>query len=156
MLDGVSLYTGLKFVHILLAILAVGLNASYGIWLAQAKRQPEHAGFALRGVKRLDDWLANPSYVLLLVTGIGLAQVGRIPLTTFWVAGALALWLVAAIIGFGFYSPALRRQIRALDAGGPTSPEYVRLSKRATLIGISNIVPVLLILILMVFKPLPG
>jgi uncharacterized membrane protein len=156
MFDQVNLYTALKFVHVVLAILAVGLNASYGIWLAQARRQPEHFGFALRGVKRLDDWLANPSYVLLLVTGIGLAQVGRIPLTTFWVAAALALWLVAAIIGFGFYSPALRSQIRALDAGGPTSPEFLRLSKRATIIGITNVVPVLLILVLMVFKPMPS
>ena len=154
--EGVSLYTVLKFVHIVLAILAVGLNASYGIWLAQAKRQPEHFGFALRGVKRLDDWIANPSYVLLLVTGIGLAQMGRIPLTTFWVAAALALWLITAIIGLGFYSPALRQQIRALDAGGPTSPEFLRLSQRATIIGIANVVPVLLILILMVFKPMPG
>jgi uncharacterized membrane protein len=146
-------YNALKFVHILLAIIAVGFNASYGIWLARARRQPEHLGHALAGVKFLDDYFANPSYVLLLITGIGLAQMGRIPLTTFWVAGALVLWLVTAIIGLGFFSPALRRQIRLLAEQGPTSPEYLRVARRATAIGITNVVPVVIILILMVFKP---
>ena len=33
-------YTVTKFFHILFAIIAVGYNASYGIWLARAARQP--------------------------------------------------------------------------------------------------------------------
>ena len=37
-----SLYSVLKFFHVLLAIVAVGFNASYGIWLARAAKEPEH------------------------------------------------------------------------------------------------------------------
>ena len=151
-----DLYTVLKFVHVVLAIVAVGFNASYGIWLARARRQPEHLGHTLAGVKFLDDYFANPSYVLLAVTGIGLAQLGRIPLTTLWIAGALVLWVVTAIIGYGFYGPALRRQIRVLAEQGPTAPEYLQVARRGTAIGITNVVPVVIILILMVFKPTLG
>ncbi len=30
-----------KFIHVLLAIIAVGFNASYGIWLARAAKAPQ-------------------------------------------------------------------------------------------------------------------
>jgi hypothetical protein len=39
-----SLYEIVKFIHVLLAIIAVGFNASYGVWLARAARNPEHEG----------------------------------------------------------------------------------------------------------------
>ena len=156
MLELPSLYLVLKFLHVLLAIVAVGFNASYGVWLARARRDPEHLGHTLRGVKFLDDWFANPSYVLLLLTGLAMVYIGGIPLTTFWIAAALVLWLVTAGIGLGLYGPALRTQISALDAHGPTSPEHLRLARRATAIGIANIVPVVIILVLMVFKPTVG
>jgi hypothetical protein len=36
-----TLYVLLKFVHVLLAIVAIGFNASYGVWLVRAGREPE-------------------------------------------------------------------------------------------------------------------
>ena len=60
------LYPYIKLLHVLLAIVAVGFNASYGIWLARAAREPEHLGHVLRGIKILDDRFANPAYGLLL------------------------------------------------------------------------------------------
>lgn len=46
-----TLYEFLKFLHVLLAIVAVGANATYGIWLARAAREPEHTGYALKGIQ---------------------------------------------------------------------------------------------------------
>jgi uncharacterized membrane protein len=115
------LYTTLKFVHILLAIIAVGFNASYGIWLARAARQPEHLGHILRGIKILDDRAANPAYGLLLLTGLAMVAVAGYPPSTFWIAAALVLWLIAIVIGFAGYTPALRRQIELLERVGPTA-----------------------------------
>jgi hypothetical protein len=43
-----SAYTILKFAHVLLAIVAVGFNASYGVWIARAAR--DH----LRVIRRAD------------------------------------------------------------------------------------------------------
>jgi uncharacterized membrane protein len=148
-----TLYTTLKFVHILLAIIAVGFNASYGVWLSRAAQQPAHAGVLLRGVKLLDDRFANPAYGLLLLTGIAMVLTAGIPFTTFWVASATILWLIAIVWGFSMYTPILRRQIQTLEEHGFDSVEYQQLARRATLIGGANMVPVLLILIMMVFKP---
>jgi uncharacterized membrane protein len=150
---GIDVYTISKLVHILLAIVAIGFNASYGVWLARARREPEHLPHVLHGIKTLDDRFANPAYALLLVTGLVMVTVGNIPLTTFWIAAALVLWVTVVAIGLGVYTPTLRRQIRVLEAEGPDSGEYARLSIRATLVGIVTMIPIALILILMVFKP---
>ena len=50
-----TLYLAVKFLHILMAIAAVGFNASYAVWLVRARRHPEHLEFALKGVKFMDD-----------------------------------------------------------------------------------------------------
>ncbi len=147
------LYTSLKFLHIFLAIVAVGFNASYGIWIARAASQPEHLGHVLRGIKILDDRFANPAYGLLLVTGISMVLVGPWSFTTFWIAAALVLWIITLILGVALYSPTLRNQIAVLETAGPNSPEFQSLSSRARVLGIVLIIPVILILFLMVFKP---
>ena len=149
-----GLFTTIKFIHILLAIIAFGFNATYPIWIQRAERHPEHLDFALRGVKILDDYAANPAYVLLLVSGLTMAVVAHYNvLTTFWLLAALVIFLVVAILGFGVYTPTLRRQIRALATEGQKSQTYQTLSMRGTVVGIILAVLVLLILALMVFRP---
>ena len=104
------LYTTVKFIHILLAIIALGFNATYGVWLARAQQHPEHLDFALRGVKFLDDYFANPAYLLLLVSGLTMVFVaGYNILTTFWLLTALVLWLIAIVLGYAVYTPTLSR-----------------------------------------------
>jgi uncharacterized membrane protein len=148
-----SFYPYIKFVHVLLAIIAVGFNASYGVWLARAAREPAHLGHVLLGIKTLDDRFANPAYGLLLVTGLANAFIGGIPLTTTWVLGGLSLWLVLIIVGAFVYSPTLRQQIAALEAGGPDSPAYRSLAARGRAVGIALAVIVVVIVFLMVVKP---
>jgi uncharacterized membrane protein len=148
-----NLYTVLKFLHILLAIVAVGFNLSYGVWLSRAARHPESAAILLRGVKLLDDRFANPAYAFLLVTGLAMVFSAGIPLTTFWIAGAGILWLIAMVWAFAMYTPALRHAIQVLETHGFGSAEYHRAGRRSTLIGLANMLPVTLILILMIFKP---
>ena len=105
------LYLGLKLLHILSAVVAVGFNLSYGVWLSRAAREREHLGYVLRGIKTLDDRFANPAYGLLLITGISMTLVAGIPLTTFWIAAALVLYVVLVAMAVFLYSPTLRRQI---------------------------------------------
>jgi hypothetical protein len=51
MVDGAHLvitgYQVLKFVHVLMAIVAVGFNASYAICLRRAARAPEHQSYVM-------------------------------------------------------------------------------------------------------------
>jgi uncharacterized membrane protein len=143
-----------KFVHVLLAIIAVGFNASYGIWLARAARAPQATqSHVLRTIKFLDERFANPAYVLLLVSGLFMVVNAGIPFNRFWIAGAIGLWLVLIFVGAGVYTPTLRDQIRVLEAAGPESEEYQRLSARGRNVGIVLAIIVVIIVFLMVTKP---
>lgn len=149
-----TLYTVLKFVHILFAIAAVGFNASYTVWLVRGRRDPENLEFALKGVKFMDDYVANPAYIGLLITGLALILV--LPwnlLHSFWLEAALVLWVIVALLGFGVYTPTLSRQIKVLAAKGAKDEQYKWLDQRAQRIGPALGVIVLVIVGLMVFKP---
>jgi uncharacterized membrane protein len=149
-------YEVLKYLHVLMAIVAVGFNASYAIWIRRAAASPEHRGFALRGVKFLDDRFANPAYGVLLVTGlIMVLTTPGLHLTTFWVLVALILYTTTVIIAAGVYTPALRKQIGALETDGADSERYLALSKRSTISGVVMGVIVVVIVFLMVTKPTP-
>ena len=148
-----DLYPWLKTLHILFAIVAVGFNISYGIWQARAAREPEHMGYALRGIKFLDDRVANPSYGGLLVVGIILVLIGPYDFTTFWVAVAIGLYLVMGSVAFFFYSPTLKRQIAVYEASGAQSPEFAELGGRGRMVGMILAVLVIAIIVLMVVKP---
>jgi uncharacterized membrane protein len=149
----IQTYEVLKFFHVLLAIVAVGFNASYAIWLARAAREPVHEGFALRGVKFLDDRIANPAYALLLVTGLSMVWVGNLDLAQFWLLTALVLYAVVVGLGLFVYTPTLRAQIAALETSGPDSSEFRALANRGTTVGIVLAVDVIAIVFLMVTKP---
>jgi uncharacterized membrane protein len=149
-----SLFAFVKFLHVLLAIIAVGFNATYGVWLARVAREPVPTqSFVLRGIKRLDDWFANPAYVLLAVTGVTMVFLGELRFTTFWIAGGIVLWAVAVALGFFVYTPMLRDQIRALETAGPESEDYRRYAGNARFVGIVLAIMVVLIVFLMVTKP---
>jgi uncharacterized membrane protein len=148
-----DVYPWLKALHILFAIVAVGLNISYGIWQARAAREPEHTGYALRGIKFLDDRVANPAYAGLLVVGILLVLTGPYEFTTFWVAVAIGLYLVMGAVAILFYSPTLTRQIAAYESDGAGSEEFARLGARGRVLGVILAVLVMAIILLMVVKP---
>ncbi len=148
-------YTVTKFIHVTLAIVAVGFNASYGIWIARSARDPEHIGFVMRTIKLIDDRFANPAYGLLLLTGLFMALRAGYPLTTFWIAGALALYALVLVLAFAFIAPGFRAQLRALETDGPASDAYRAAAARGRAWGIVVSLMVLAIVFLMVAKPTP-
>jgi uncharacterized membrane protein len=148
------LYTTLKFLHILLAITAIGFNSAYGLIIGRARKAgTAELKFALRTVKVMDDYVANPCYVLLLLTGIGMVHTSGYPWSLKWIHGSMALLVVAFILAIGFYTPTLRKQIAILDSRGANDPEFLRLSKRGAMLGGILGVIVLVIVGLMVYKP---
>ncbi len=148
-----TLYVFLKFLHILLAIAAVGANITYGVWLTRAGREPQHLAYVLRGVKILDDRVANPSFGLLLVTGLAMLYTGKIPWTTPWLLSSLVLYAAVIALGLFGYTPLLRKQIATLERAGPQSPEYKHLAARGTGLGILVAVVVVVIVFFMATKP---
>ena len=61
-------YTIVKFVHVLSAIIAVGFNASYGLWLGRAANDERVLPFVFSTLHLVDN-VSNAFYGLLLVTG---------------------------------------------------------------------------------------
>jgi uncharacterized membrane protein len=147
------LYNIVKWFHILAAIIALGANATYGVWLARASRSPESLPFTLKTIKFLDDRMANPAYGLLLLTGLLMVGLGGWSITSSWIDIALILYIAAILLGLLGYSPTLRRQIQAAETTGPASPEYAALARRGTLLGILLAVIVVTIELIMVTKP---
>jgi uncharacterized membrane protein len=149
------LYNLVKILHILFVITAVGSNVTYGVWQARAGNDPQRQSFVLRGVKFLDDRVANPAYLLVLLTGLTMAG-WRYSYTTRWIAAAIVLYVAAILFAFTVFSPALTRQIETLERDGIESPPYRAAAVRSTAFGIGVMVPILAILVLMVTKPSLG
>jgi hypothetical protein len=147
-----SLYLVLKFIHILAAITAVGANITYGVWSARSQAEPAHLGFALKGIKFLDDRIANPAYGVLLLTGL-LMVFMQWRITSLWIIVALLLFAVLVVVAVAFYSPLLRNLIKLVDAGDTTSPDFARLARQNRMLGPGIGLIVVLILVMMVFKP---
>lgn len=143
----------LRFAHIAVAVLAMGTNLTFPLWVRAAEREPEHLAFALERIRWLDRHVAIPGYALAAATGLALALLGGIPLTTGWLAAAIAIYLATAVIGFAVYAPTARARLAALRGGGPADPAYLRARERARWLDAVVIPAVLAILALMVTKP---
>lgn len=148
-------YTITKFVHIALAIVAVGFNLSYGIWIARSARDPGHIGFVMRTIRWIDSRIANPAYGVLLITGLLMAFTAGYPLTTFWIAAALVLYGAAVILGIAVIAPNFRSQLRALETAGPDSEQFRSAASRGRAWGLAVSFVVVAIVYLMVTKPTP-
>lgn len=143
----------LKVVHVIAAIVAVGANVTYAFWLRQAgTRDRDRLVFTIASIRRLDNMLATPAYIVLLVTGIGMIVSGAFSFSALWIQVALGLYVLATLMGIFLYSPTIKRQLAAAEAD-PTSEAYRAAASRGNLLGIAITAIVLIIVVLMVTKP---
>lgn len=142
----------LKLVHVLAAIVAVGANVSYGFWLRLAGRDRDRLRFAIEGIRWLDRRIANPMYVVVLVTGVVMVLAGAYSFETGWIAASIALYVLVAIVGIVLFAPATRRQLAEAERD-PTSPAYAAAAARTTQLGLATTAAVFVIVALMVTKP---
>lgn len=140
----------LKSIHVVSAITAVGANLTYGAWTARGTQSRETLGFALRGIKFLDDRIANPAYGVLLLTGLLMAifYVGF----HLWVYLGLGIFVLLAVLGVAVITPALARQIALADSAYG-SPEYDAAAARTRGVGMFLGALALAVVFVMVFKP---
>jgi uncharacterized membrane protein len=147
-------YLWLKTVHIFLAIVAVGFSASYGLIIGRGRKAGRsELTFALKTVRAMGDYVANPAFILLFVTGYGMIHMSGLPIGTRWVHVSMALMFIALALGFGLAGPTLRQQIAVLEARGPEDAEFQSLAKRGALVGGILGLLSLAIIYLMVHKP---
>ncbi len=147
------MYQVIVFIHVLSAIVAVGYNATYVVWLTRGGMERAHLLFALRTIRFMDAKIANPAYGLLLVTGVAQVMLSHRSWHEAWIEWAIVLWIVLAAVAYGAYTPALKRQIAIVEGGDVSGEQYAAANRRATAIGASLMVLALAILGLMVFRP---
>jgi uncharacterized membrane protein len=147
------MYTLLKFLHVLSAVVGVGANLTYPVLLARAHREPAHLAHVLETIRALDRRVAMPAYAAVLLTGLLLLLTGPIAITASWVWISLTLYVVIAVIGATALAPAMGTMRQTLAAGGHESAAYRRAQARAyRLIAVATTL-VVVILYLMVAKP---
>ncbi|HEY8338579.1 MAG TPA: DUF2269 family protein [Egibacteraceae bacterium] len=146
-------YDWVKLVHVAAAIVAVGTNVTYVLWLRRVRRDPTHRAFALEGIQTLDRLLANPAYVVLPITGIAMVLLGDLGFTTFWIAVSIALYVALGAFAGGFFSPALKRQLAIAQLPEAEQDGYGAAARRTMATGAVTLVLVAAIVSLMVLKP---
>lgn len=144
--------TALKVIHVLSAITAVGANLTYAFWLRRAGRDRDLLPWTIASIRRLDSRIANPAYIVVLITGIGMVLAGAYSFETGWIAAAIVLYVMLAALGILAFAPAVRRQLAEAEAD-PTSEAYAAAARRSNILGIVTVGIAVIIVILMVAKP---
>lgn len=127
--EPVSIFLALKVVHILSAITAVGSNVTSVFWLDRAGLDRDRLVWALEGVRWLDKRIANPAYIVVLLSGIVMVMTGGYRFGQGWIATAIVLYVLTAAFGIFAFAPAVRLQ-QAAAAADPTSIAYGRIARR--------------------------
>jgi uncharacterized membrane protein len=143
----------LKVVHVLAAIVAVGANVTYAFWLRRAgTADRDRLVFTIDTIRKLDNMIATPAYVVVLLTGLAMVFVGAFSFEANWIRAAIGLYVLVVIMSIVLYAPAVRRQLAEAEAD-PSSPAYRAAASRSNLLGMVVMVIVLVIVVLMVTKP---
>lgn len=151
-------YLLLKYVHILSATLlfGTGLGTAFHGFLAFRTKDPRVVAAVGRSVV-LADWLFTaPAVVVQPVTGLTMAIMAGLPLTTGWLVLTFVLYIVigACWLPVVWLQIQLRRIAKAsLDSGKPLPARYFRYLKLWFALGWPAFTAVLAIFYLMVFKP---
>jgi len=148
----VSAFVALKVIHILSAIVAVGMSVASVYWLERAGYDQDRLVWALEGARRLERRVANPAYVVVLLSGIAMVWTGGYRFDQGWITAAIVLYLIIAAFGLLVFAPAVRLQ-RTEAAADPTSAAYARIARRTWWYSWLTTGIVVVIVILMVTKP---
>jgi len=146
-----DVYTGLKWLHVVSISIGFGSNITHIFWIIAANRDPVHRANILRLIKKIDDRLAVPAWILATICGATM-WLWQWPTNTSWVIVSLVLTLLLSGMGIAF-GPFMYKWIGLAKISSPDNQPLVTLSRRLTIWWIGISVMVFFVLYLMVFKP---
>jgi len=148
------LYTIAKWIHILSAIVSLGANLTYFPWFMTVPKSRETLVYTLKTIRLLDNWIANPAYILAYITGEIMMRVGgQIHYSTPWMTTALILYATISVLGLFVYAPMLKNQQQLAETKGADDADYQRVSRNGIILGTVIVVITIGITYLMVAKP---
>ncbi len=146
-------YLALKLVHILAAIVALGLTTSFGMIAASTAGNATALPVSLRLIARMEK-VSSAAFGVLLLTGLVLGYVLQIPWTMLWFSGSLALSLVALVLANTVQRPGLKAQLALLERAPLPMNELAKIGGRMKKTGMVLTLISLTITGMMVFKPM--
>lgn len=150
------LYRVLFLAHILVSIIGFGTVYLNGVYAAQAKKRPGPGGLAILEANEAVSQLAEK--VIYLVPIFGLLLVwksdGVWALSQTWVWLSLVLYAVGIAVAHGVMAPGASRINELVrTAPGPPPPEVEDIGKRLAMGGAFLDILVIVLLVLMIWKP---
>ncbi len=145
------IYIILVYIHIMSGMIAIGFNFTYVVWIQRGTRNPDSLAFALKGVKFLDDYIANPLYIITGLSGLVMILMGKAVATWLWIA--IIIYVIVMAVAYLIYTPLLSRQIKILAEKGVESSEYRQIANRSNAIGALMGMAVVVIVALKIFEP---
>jgi len=150
-------YLFLKFIHILSAVVVAGTGAGIAFFMFMANRS-ENAQAIYVTTKHvvLADWVfTTPAVIVQFVTGLLLMERLGYSYTSEWF-----YWVIGLFIFIGLcWVPVLRIQYRLRDIAGSSLdnheilPEFKKLMRIWTVLGIPAFAAIIVMFWMMVFKP---
>ena len=153
------LYLALKALHIVSVVLFLGNIITGVFWKVHADQTGDlrARAQALDGIIKADRWFTVPGVLLIVATGVSMAQLAHLPiLGTLGIAAALVLFGVSGLafaIAVGPLQKKLLANVRAGLTGTWDETQYNSLSRAWGLWGIVATAAPLIALVLMVMKP---
>lgn len=154
-------YLTLKTLHILSMVLlfGTGLGSAFYKWMADRSGNLQHMAVTNRHVVLADWYFTTPTVIFQPVSGLAMATMAGLPLTTPWIVASLVLYGLAGAC----WLPVVWMQIRmqkmtevALAKQEPLPPSYWRLARWWFWLGIPAFTSMVMVVALMVFKHIPG
>jgi uncharacterized membrane protein len=154
-------YLTLKSLHILSMVLlfGTGLGSAFYKWMADRSGQLSHIAVTNRHVVLADWCFTTPTVIFQPISGVAMASIAGLPLSTPWIASSLALYCLAGIC----WLPVVWLQIRmqklaetALASGKPLPDTYWKMARWWFWLGVPAFFAMVLVVVLMVFKHIPG
>ena len=138
--------------HILAALLAVGVTLSYFFWLRRAVLVPESREFTLETIRIVERRFVIPAYVVVLLTGLALIDRGSWGWSTPWLE--LSILLFIALMGLvGLHARVVKQQIALVSEGSTDSAAHTAAHVRGRILMLAKVIVVVALVYLMVFKP---
>jgi uncharacterized membrane protein len=151
-------YLAVKWAHILSSTLlfGTGLGSAFYMFFASRTREPRVVAVVVRYVVLADLIFTTPTIVLQPLTGFWLVQLAGFDVRSAWIAGSIALYLLAGAC----WLPVVWMQIRMRDmaieaarAGTPLPPQYWLYLKYWVGLGVVAFFSLVVVFYLMVVKP---
>ena len=155
-----SYFTVLLALHVLGAIVGLGPTFTFGVIGSMMPNAGASAVSLMEAMAKIEKVLVNPVALFLQpVTGVLLIVESARHRSFFqreWLVAAIALYVVILIISYGRTTPGLHRMIAMAKEGKAQTPEFGALAKVQQTLGPVMGMSLLVIIVLMVWKPGDG